>query len=161
MSSVMIIGGKTSTVVGINQTYILEKPFSAWTPGPVLTTGRQDPACGKIRRSADSPFYSIIVTGGYQDTSNVFTTEILDDKGSMWRPGPVPPISFNGASVVEDRNGGIFLIGGGSWTSTTIYYLPHLGPGNNWILMAQQIVQGRRFAVGFFIPNGITNCTNN
>jgi hypothetical protein len=93
-----------------------------------------------------------------KDTSSV---EILDDGAGAWRNGPSLPVTLTAASMVEDNNGGLFLIGGYSFqylqSLDTIYRFPHSAA--QWELIPQRLKSARTFLVAFLIPDNITYCS--
>ena len=62
------------------------------------------------------------------------------------------------ASMVEDKMGGVLLIGGNnkSLPLNTLYWLPHAN--SDWILLPQKLKISRSFATAFLVPDEITNC---
>ena len=78
--------------------------------GPVLATGRSKHSCGRVQRD-NSIYYGVIVVGGIVSTQ-LTSTEILEDPAGTWRAGPSLPVGISSATLVEDNAGGVILIGG-------------------------------------------------
>jgi hypothetical protein len=68
-------------------------------------------SCARIKSSSDTHGYDIIVVAGTND-SPMSSVEILDLDNSVWRAGPELPIGVSFSSLVEDRAGGVVLVGG-------------------------------------------------
>jgi hypothetical protein len=82
-----------------------------YKPGPQLSSGRSKHSCGRVRRDDSSIYFSVIVVGGIVSTQ-LTSTEILDDSAGTWRSGPSLPVGISSAALVEDNAGGVVLIGG-------------------------------------------------
>jgi hypothetical protein len=64
--------------------------------------------------------------------------------------------------MVEDQNGGVILIGGGSPSVShldTLYHLPHGGQDAVWTKMEQKMKNGRRQHTAFLVPDNIVDCS--
>lgn len=161
--SVMVIGGNNLAEYPLRTTYIFQPPFLSWIQGPKLNTGRESVGCGRIRRTKDSMLYSIITAGGLSGSTPLKSVEILDHTGSVWRFGPDLPTTLFGSVLIEEPNGGVFLIGGK--TSSTVYgtadmyFLSDAEPGSHWIKINQRLKYPRSLFVTFYIPDDVVNCT--
>ena len=82
-----------------------------WSVGPSLLRGRKNLNCGRIRADRGSDQFSIIIAGGLGPL-----VEILDHGSDVWRQGPELPFKVSVASMVEDSEGGVILVGGYSET---------------------------------------------
>ena len=74
------------------------------------------------------------------------------------------PIGISYASLIEDPNGGVLLVGGYSKSQdylTTIFKLEHAGADQKWIEMEAKMQMGRIHISAIFIPDEIANCTLN
>ncbi len=159
-TTVMVIGG------GLNEDYS-EKTFyfisaeDSWTEGPELKNKRLYHSCGKIRRNKDSQEMSIIVAGGVDD-SFLSSVEILDEGSSEWQTGPELPFGIYSSQMVEDQNGGVVLIGGGTSSGgnlDTLYQLSHGGQDAAWTKIDQRMKTGRWKHTAFLIPDNIVDCS--
>ncbi len=134
----------------------------SWTAGPVLKKKRGFHSCGKIRRNKDSQEMSIIVAGGYDDSSYLSSVEILDKSSNEWQTGPELPFEIRSSQLVEDQNGGVVLIGGESSSLSnldTLYQLPHGGQDAVWTKMEQKMKTGRNFHTAFLVPDNVADCS--
>ena len=107
----------------------------------------------------ESSSYSIIAVGGFTEGgSRTHSVEILDRGANGWRPGPSLPFGLSSPVVVEDRYGGVVLVGGQTNEArvNTLYRLAHAN--SNWTLMEQKLAfnssEHDAFTVGdeFCIP---------
>ena len=125
-------------------------------------------ACGRTFTNSLKTQYSIVAAGGIlqlgpagvtvTDTSSV---EVYDYGAGSWRNGPSLPVTLCDASMIQDNNGGVILIGGYSLALSksldTLYRLPHTAA--QWELMPQRLKTARFYPIAFLIPDNITNCT--
>jgi hypothetical protein len=105
---------------------------------------------------------SIIVAGGYDDSSYLSSVEILDEGSKEWQTGPELPFGIRDAQMVEDQNGGVILIGGESSSVgnfDTLYQLPHGGQDAFWTKMEQKMKTGRSEHTAFLVPDNIVDCS--
>jgi hypothetical protein len=128
-----------------------------------LKQKRIDLSCGIIRTDKDSQGKSIIVAGGNNGSSDFSSVEILNDGSNEWQTGPELPIGIDQSIMVEDQNGGVVLIGGGTSSSfgylDTLYQLPHGGPDAVWTKMEQKLKTGRYEHIAFLVPDNIADCS--
>ena len=78
----------------------------------------------------------------------------------QWKRGPCLPFGITAASLVEDNNGGVILVGGQSienYSLKTLFRLPHAE--GQWEEMNQTLKMGRHSHAAFLIPDAITDCT--
>jgi hypothetical protein len=64
--------------------------------------------------------------------------------------------------MVEDPNGGVVLIGGGSSSAVnldTLYQLAHGGQDDVWTKMEQKMNTGRHDHTAFLIPDNFVDCS--
>jgi len=61
------------------------------------------------------------VVGGTNGTS-MRSVEIFDMSDMVWKSGPSLPVGLSFSSLVEDRAGGVVLVGGFSGQYTTSIY---------------------------------------
>jgi hypothetical protein len=103
---------------------------------------------------------SIIVVG---DISRLSSVEILDEGSNEWQTGAELPFGISGSQMVEDQNGGIFLIAGYSSSEDgyldTLYQLPHIGQDAVWTKMEQKMKTGRTHPTAFLVPDNIVDCS--
>ncbi len=136
-TTVMVIGGIQNGQYS-GKTFYFTFGEESWTEGPDLKHKRAGNSCGKIRRNKESQEMSIIVAGGNDDGSYLSSVEILDEGSNKWQTGPKLPFGIGYSQMVEDQNGGVFLIGGYSSLGEklgTLYQLPHGGQDAVWIKM--------------------------
>ena len=164
-TTVMAISG------GSVQTFYYTIGDESWIKGPELQIKRARPSCGKIRREKNSQEMSIIVVGGfdkgyegdyYDYYDDIKSVEILDEGSNEWRTGPELSFGIQFSQLVEDRNGGVVLIGGQSdliGNLDTLFQLPHGGPDADWIEMEQKLNPGRRYHTAFLVPDSVVDCS--
>ncbi len=134
----------------------------SWTEGPELKNKRRSHSCGKIRRNKESQEMSIIVAGGYNGNSYLSSVEILDEGSNEWQTGPELPFGIWLFQMVEDQNGGVFLIGGSSssvYKLDILYQLPHGGQDAVWTKMEQKMKTERRDHTAILVPDNIADCS--
>ncbi len=159
-TTVMVIGGLQNGYSG--KTFYFTFGEESWTEGPELKNKRSYHSCGKIRRNKESQEMSIIVAGGYGGSSHLSSIEILDEGSNEWQTGPEHPSEIVDSQMVEDQNGGVVLIGGGSSSAVrldTLFHLPHGGQDAVWTKMEQKLKTGRRRHTAFLIPDNIVDCS--
>ena len=156
-TTVFIIGGFLDGTPYSTKTFYFDTENNEWVAGPKLLTGRSYHSCGKLRENNESSLFSVIVAGGY-NTVHILSVEILDSGASEWRMGFNLAVGIWAASMVEDKMGGVLLIGGNnkSLPLNTLYRLPHAN--SDWILLPQKLKVSRSFATAFLVPDEIANC---
>ncbi len=165
-TTVMVIGGwQSGTIAG--KTFYFTFGEESWTEGPELKEKRATHSCGRIRRDKESKEMSIIAAGGFNGsfpfTPSPFLVEveILDEGSNEWRTGPELPFAIWRSQMIEDQNGGVVLIGGGSSTTSldTLYQLEHGGWDAAWTKMKQKLKNGRGQHTAFLVPGNIVDCS--
>ena len=160
-TSIIMIGGYTGyhSYEYLSETHIFNTQTNKWTQGPSLKIPRSTHTCAKIKQEDDSNKFAIIVVGGFSFHHRV-SVEILDEGASKWMQGPNLPFSIGGASIVEDKNGGVILIGGYNILKhhylDTLFHLPHAR--GEWKQMPQKLKMARNYAIALLVPDDITNC---
>jgi hypothetical protein len=160
VTTVMVIGGYQNGQES-GKTFFFTFGEESWTEGPKLKLKRIEHSCGKIRRGKDSQKISIIVAGGF-DASYMSSVEILHEGSNEWKTGPELPFGIDFSRMVEDKNGGVVLIGGlGSSFGNldSLYQLPHGGQDAEWTKMEQKLKTGRRSHTAFLVPDDVVDCT--
>ena len=158
-TTVMVIGGFQNNQFSGNSFYFTFGEDS-WKEGPELKNKRTYHSCGRIRSNEMSQEMSIIVVGG-SDGSYLSSVEILDEDSNEWQTGPELPFGISSSQMVEDQNGGVVLIGGGSSGDylDTLYQLPHGGREAEWTKMQQKLKIGRQQHTAFLVPDNIFDCS--
>ncbi len=148
------------TILG-QRTFILLNLNEGWVTGPLLNYPRNYQSCARIRKNKTSFEFSVIVVGG--DNGTLMTsTEILDNKASIWQTGPDLPFGIDVAELIEDSLGGVVLIGGRSETDLYVDSLFRLdNAGAHWEKLPQKLSSGRQWHAAFLIPDHLTNCSIN
>ncbi len=160
-STVMVIGGVQSSQYS-GKSYYFTFGQTSWTKGPELKHKRYLHSCGRIKRDKDSQETSTIVAGGWDESSNLSSVEILDEGSIEWRSGPELPFGIDNSQMVEDQKGGVVLIGGYSPANPnldTLYQLPHAGKDALWTKVEQNFKTGRKGHTAFFVPDTISVCS--
>ncbi len=156
---IMVIGGfQNGYLSPSSATYFFNTEHKIWAKGPRMKKMRRSHSCGRIRKNSQSQELSIIVAGGFYDAS----VEILDLGSNEWRNGPDLPFGIAKAQMVEDKNGGVVLVGGYSDIYTfldSIFQLSHGGEDAKWIKMEQKLKAGTEDHVAFLIPDNIVECS--
>ena len=145
----------------MKNTYFLDMDKNTLYAGPQMPNKRIYPSCSKIMGTSTG-IYNVIVVGGLDTTMNGYyaQTLILDMKTLVWRDGPKFPYGIFGAPLVEHYMGGVVLVGGKRETgvfTNLLYYLQ--GEEFDWELLPQKMSSGRRWHVGFLVPDTFVNCT--
>ena len=110
-----------------------------------------------IKADDSSGSYSVIVIGGVGGIGGLDTVEILDEGATEWRFGENFPIIKYLSSAVEDRYGGVILIGGMNsdqsclQCSNRIYHLSHAS--SSWQLMEQTLESERSLHFSFLVTD--------
>jgi hypothetical protein len=160
-TTVMVIGGKQNRHYS-GKTFFFTFGEESWTEGPELKSKRGGHSCRKIRRNKESQEMSIIVAGGFDDSSRLSSVEILDEGSNEWQTGPELPLGITASQMVEDQNGRVVLIGGYSSAVSnldTLYQLPHGGQDAVWTKMEQKIKTGRYHHTAILVPDNIVDCS--
>jgi hypothetical protein len=160
-TTVMVIGGYQNNQGCSGKTFYFTLGEESWIEGPELKNKRVAHSCGRIKRDEESQKMSIIVAGGGFGQQSFLTVEILDEGYNEWQTGPELPFGIIGSQMVEDRNGGILLIGGDSSSSilNTLYHLPHGGQDAVWTEMEQKMLIGRHYHTAFLVPDNVVDCS--
>ena len=163
----VLVNSTTALVIGSlpmhtsSGTFYINLETEVWTEGPFLKNIRESSSCGKIRKNNSSQDLSIIVVGGWSNWQ-LASVEILDQDAEEWRNGPDLPLEMYNAKMVEDQNGGVFLVGGhsnGVGPLDTLFQLPHGGADAEWTKMQQKLKVGRSAHVAFLLPDSIVECS--
>jgi hypothetical protein len=160
-TTVMVIGGAQNVQIS-GKTFYFTFGEESWTEGPELKNRRWYHSCGKIRRDKESQEMSIIVAGGLYGSSRLSSVEILDEGSNEWQTGPELPFGIAASQMVEDQNGEVVLIGGGSSSVgilDTLYQLPNGGQDAVWTEMEQKMKIGRYWHTAFMVPDNIVDCS--
>ncbi len=160
-TTVMVIGGVQNNPYS-GKTFYFTFGEESWTEGPELKNKRGVHSCGKIRRNKESQEMSIIVAGGADGYSRPSLVEILDEDSNEWQTGPELPFGIDYSQMVEDQNGGVVFIGGGTFSISnldTLYQLPHGGQDAVWTKMEQKLKTGRHCHTAFMVPDNIADCS--
>jgi hypothetical protein len=161
-TTVMVIGGFKNGLGYAGKTFYFTFGEESWTEGPELKNKRAWHSCGKIRRNKESQEMSIIAAGGWDGSSYFSSVEILDEGSNEWQTGPELPFGILQSQMVEDKKGGVVLIGGYSSlgeTLDTLFQLPHGGQDAFWTKMEQKIKTGRREHTAFLVTDNIVDCS--
>jgi hypothetical protein len=156
-TTLMIIGGSNSK----KNTYLFNSLNTKWSQGPQLKRERSYHSCGRIMKDNQSQETSIIVAGG-ESRNPLSSVEILDEGSNEWRQGPELPFEISFSQLVEDRNGGVVLVGGRNKSGdylTTLFHLPHAGQDARWRKMEQKLKSARYWHTAFLVPNDIVECS--
>ena len=159
-TTILMIGGIQNDIWGSSSTYFFNTESENWIEGPALKVGRIDSTCGRIKKDSQSSQYTTIVIGGKDPEGNILSSvEILDDGSIEWQTGPELPLPNHAASLVEDSQGGVIIIGGckGSYNLGSLLHLTDAK--SNWAEMSQKLKTPRSFATAFFVPDEIVNCS--
>jgi hypothetical protein len=160
-TTVMVIGGLQNGQYS-GKTFYFTIGEEKWSEGPELMHKRDVPSCGRIRKDKESKEMSVIVAGGYDGSSSMSSTEILNEGSNKWQAGPELPIDIDESQMIEDRDGGVVLIGGYSDSTLsrdTIYQLPHGGKDAVWTKIKQKLQTGRYHHTAFLVPDNIVDCS--
>ena len=154
-SSVVILGGQSDT---IDRVYLFDKIRGSFNELPPLKQGRSGLQAGIVTYPDNTK--TIIVTGGYYDSNESDTTEVLNlDSTDEWVDGPMLPKALqNGASV--QFKGTLLVVGGygdDNQASDVIYEFDVMN--NNWIEKEEKLMNGRYHAAAFLIPDEVAKCT--
>jgi hypothetical protein len=90
------------------------------------------------------------------------SVEILHEGSNEWQTGPELPFGIDLSQMVEDKNGGVVLIGGRSSSIgylDTLYQLPHGGQDAVWTKMEQKMNTLRGYHTAFLVPDNIVECS--
>ncbi len=161
-TTVMAIGGGQNGQYYSGKTFYYTFGEESWTEGPELKNKRRYHSCGKIRRNKESLEMSIIVAGGDVDGSYLSSVEILDEGSNEWQTGPELPFGIDKSQMVEDQNGGVYLIGGFSpnfGNCDTLYQLPHGGQDAVWTPMVQTLQIARNQHTAILVPDNTVDCS--
>jgi hypothetical protein len=157
---IAISGGQNQHLSG--KTFYFTFGENNWIEGPELMKMRGFHTCGRIRRNKESQEMSIIVAGGNDKVSYLTLVEILDEGSSKWKTGPELPNYICLSQMVEDPNGGVFLVGGLNPSEgylDTLWHLAHAGKQAVWTLMEQKLKVPRSWHTAFLVPDNSVNCS--
>jgi N-acetylneuraminic acid mutarotase len=162
-TTVMVIGGWQGHFYS-GKTFYLNIREERWTEGPELKKERFFHTCGKIKRDKESQEMTIIVAGGENGAQYFTSVEILNEGSNEWQTGPELPLEVFEPQLIEDQNGGVFLIGGASIREDfsyidTLYQLPYGGQDAVWTKMKQKLNTARRFYTAFLVPDNTVECS--
>jgi N-acetylneuraminic acid mutarotase len=158
-TTVMVIGGWQNGRISGNTLYY-SLGGNSWSGGPALKYPRGFTSCGKIRSKEVGQEMNIIVAGGWNGTSQS-SVEILNEGSNMWQTSPELPFGIQRPQMIEDRNGGVILIGGQSSSSIfldTLYQLPNGNQDAVWIKMDQKMKTAGWLHLAIMVPDSIVDC---
>jgi len=158
-TTVLMIGGEQNGTSYSSKTYFFNSEDNNWRDGPALKEGRNFPSCGKLKKDSQSSEYVVIVAGGADASSSITSIEVLEDGSSDWIEGPEFPIGISGASMVEDSNGGVIVVGGmfdDNSYSNKLFHLAHAKA--EWVEMPQKLKVPRDYTTAFLVPDELTTC---
>ena len=104
----------------------------------------------------------LVVTGGWDGTAHITSTELLDLDSMQWSNGPELPYGIFDAVAVPYKN--TFLIVGGREASGNNNYYHNTilefdaGTGD-WITRSEQMSQERGIMAAFLVPDDAVNCS--
>jgi hypothetical protein len=155
----MIIGG----FLNEKNTYYFNSQNAEWVQGPQLKQERRYHSCGRIMRNNQRQETSIIIVGGKDKSDkHISSVEILDEGSNVWRQGPKLPFEISWSQLVEDRNGGVVLVGGETKSGdllNTLFHLPHAGQDARWRKMEQKLKSAQFWLTAFLVPDDIVECS--
>jgi hypothetical protein len=161
-TTIMAIGGYQNSQGYSGKTFYFTFGEKSWTEGPQLKNKIIYHSCGRIRRNKESQEMSIIVAGGYDGSTRLSSVEILDEGSNDWQTGPELPFGIDLSQMVEDKNGGVVLIGGQLSLGDildTLYQLPHGGQDALWTKMEQKLKTGRYRHTAVMVPDNSLDCS--
>ena len=161
----VLLNSTTAFLIGITRMTLLmntEAQKLEWIQGPKLNFGREGHSCARIRKDSSSLQFTVIVVGGWGDTSATKSVEIFDEEQNEWRNGPDLPLGIYDASIVEDPAGGVVLVGGYSAersTLDTLFRLSDAGDDAQWVEMPQKLKTGKNKFISFMVPDDVASCS--
>jgi N-acetylneuraminic acid mutarotase len=157
---VLITGGLSdSQPNGASGTIWFDAVNEKFSPGPTMNSARSYHGCGKIK-SIDTFDDFIIVVGGYNGSSHLDSTEILEPGSNEWKMGPKLPSQITGTTIVEDQVSNSLLLVGGGYDDAQSHKILRLATATSqWEEVEQELVVARRGSpVAFFIPDSFADC---
>merc|ERR1712227_688024 len=116
---------------------------------PDLLTGRYNHGCGHYINNDNKMVY--LVTGGYTDSNNILTTEILTSDENSWRQvGDLPTVPMSGLSGVSFNNN-IIMTGGYYGSYSYDYVLSYNTNDESWTLVGN-MRSSRGFHAASVVP---------
>ena len=159
---VLITGGKSdSQTSGTSGTIWFDSVNERFSSGPTLNSVRRSHGCGKIK-SVDTNEVYLIVAGGYDESTRIDSTEILEPGSNEWMLGPKLPVPIAEMMMVEDKvSNSVLLVGGyDTASSDKIFKLASpLTVTSQWEEIPQKLdVARENLPVAFFIPDSFVDC---
>ncbi len=159
---VLITGGSTDSLSnGTSGTIWFDTVNENFSSGPTMKSVRYRHGCGKMK-SMDANEVYIIVAGGYDGSSPLDSTEILELGSDEWKLGPKLPSIIAETTMVEDKlSNSVLLVGGyDEGSSNKIFKLASpLTATSQWEELPQKLSVGNQAQpVAFFIPDSFVDC---
>ncbi len=159
---VLITGGSTDSQTVSASTIWFDLANEKFSPGPILNSVRREHGCSKILSPDGNEVY-IIVAGGYNGSSFLDSTEILEPGSDEWKLGPKLPLLIKQTIMVEDKvSNSVLLVAGheNGISSNKIFKLASpLTITSQWEELPQKLDIGRHaWPVVFFIPDSFADC---
>ncbi len=164
--SAMLIGGYQGDWGDYeHRTWLFDFDEQKWTPGPNMTHGKTNPACGLIRDSVTGESIVVVTTGwGDSESRHHLTnsTELWVPQSDRWIPGPDFPKLAVGASGVTSSKRRHFIVVGGQGQHYEelfdLYQLQCFRLQCEWKKMEQELNVARKDPVVMRIPDGMATC---
>ncbi len=162
----MLIGGYQGNLIDYeHSTWLFDFVEQKWTPGPNMTHGKSNAACGLIRDSSTGETM-VVVAGGFGDSESIHhltnSTELWILESESWIPGPDLPILIESAAGVTSSNGRHFIVVGGGGAHSEelfdLYKLQCFRRKCEWNKMKQELTVARKGAVAMLLPDGLVTC---
>ena len=156
-TTVLVIGGQNSDYVLVADVFIFNSVTMAWSKAANLNVVRQNHLCAMISSSDGSQTMAPMVVSGDSGTTSLTSSEYSLDLKS-WTPGPALPYAITYTAIVNDRNGGIVLVGGlkDNVLLDTLMYLRHAQ--GQWEILSIKLKLPRSNGIALALPDGAINC---
>ena len=142
-----------------DETWILNVKNQSWEKQSPMIERRAYHGCATITDLDENVF--VIVSGGETDNGKrLSTSEVYDIANNTWSLVASLPKSLSKAQLIEDRRGGVLMVGGddGSKTqsSSDIFYLPT--KNGDWMQTFKSLDVSSSDHVSMLVPDSLIEC---
>jgi hypothetical protein len=86
-TTVILVGGYLADGITSTSTFFFNNEHETWTEGPSLITGRRRHSCALFKSRQHWHTDTVIVTGGYNGSGYLASTEFLNLNSNSWTSG--------------------------------------------------------------------------
>jgi hypothetical protein len=147
-TTLFLAGGRSNSGSYRSEAYLYNRVTEQWSQvNRLMTTGRQWHACAAITNMTTGE-REVVVSGGYNNSGELYSVEIYSVARNQWREGRDLPIPIRYSSAVTPSNfysSYFYLVGGlsNSLNLDNVYRYDAVSEKGEWTLMSSRLNTGR------------------